>query len=698
MRPHGRALAHASMDRVRSETNPLIDFSGLPRFSEIRVEHVAAALDQLLVENRAQREGLLQQSNDRTWDNFVQPLEDMNERLARMWSPVSHLNAVNNTPALRQAYNDGLARISEYRTELAQDERVYKAYRQVAEQPGFAQLQPAQRKIVEHTLRDFRLSGAELAPAAKQRFKQVQMELARLSSRFQDNVLDATQAWELVLTEEAQLSGVPESALAMARQQAQRDGKQGFKFTLDAPSYLGIITFADDRQLRARMYEAYVTRASEQGPHAGCWDNSAIIIELLKLRREAARLLGFADYAQYSLQTKMVKTVEQALDFLRDLAARAKPVAERELAELRAFAHERYGVASLEAWDIPYYSEKLRQHRYDFSQEDLRPYFPVDQVIAGMFEVIARLYGLNIARRNGVDSWHEDVRFYEIREVTDDLRGCFYLDLYARQHKRGGAWMDECISRKRSATGIQVPVAYLNCNASPPLADRPALFNHDEVSTLFHEFGHGLHHMLTTVDYVGVAGINGVAWDAVELPSQFMENWCWQREALDLMARHYRSGERMPAQLFDKLMRARNFQSAMQMVRQIEFALFDMRLYSEYDPQGEKKGMQALLDEVRREVAVVIPPAYNRFQNTFSHIFSGGYAAGYYSYKWAEVLSADAFSKFEEKGIFDRGTGLAFLHDILEQGGTREPLELFVAFRGRAPKIDALLRHAGLTA
>ena len=685
------------MDRVTSETNPLLDFSRLPRFREIRAEHVEPALDQLLASNRAQRELLLEESNGHTWDNFVQPLEDMNERLARMWSSVSHLNSVNSTPALRQAYNDGRARISEYHTALAQDGRVYKAYQEIVQQPGFARLKPAQRKIIENALRDFRLSGAELAPAAKQRFKQIQMELARLSSRFQDNVLDATQAWELVVTKETELSGLPESALAMARQQAQRDGKQGFKFTLDAPSYLAIMTFADDRQLRADIYQAYFTRASDQGPHAGQWDNGAIIMQLLKLRHEAAGLLGFANYAQYSLQTKMVKTVPQVLDFLRNLAARARPFAVRELTELQAFVSEHHRSTLLEAWDIPYYSEKLRQHRYQFSQEDLRPYFPVDQVIAGMFEIVERLYGLRFAQRNDVDTWHEDVRFYEIRDVNDGLRGCFYLDLYARPHKRGGAWMEECISRKRLATGVQVPVAYLNCNAAPPLADRPALFTHSEVSTLFHEFGHGLHHMLTTVDYVGVAGINGVAWDAVELPSQFMENWCWQRDALDLMARHYRSGEHMPKPLFDKLMRAKNFQAAMQMVRQIEFALFDMRLYSEYDPQHEK-GLQTLLDEVRREVAVIIPPAYNRFQNSFTHIFSGGYAAGYYSYKWAEVLSADAFSEFEEKGVFDRNTGLAFLHNILEQGGTREPLELFVAFRGREPKVDALLRHTGLTA
>lgn len=683
------------MERTSNDTNPLLDQSGLPRFSEIRPEHVRPALEQVLAENRAARERLLEANAAYDWKDFVQPLEDMDERLARMWSPVAHLNAVKNSPALREAYNEGLPRISDYHTEVAQDERVYRAYKQIAAAPAYAELDPAQRKIIENALRDFRLSGAELAPAAKQRFREIQQRLATLGSRFTDNVLDATQGWELVLTDGRELAGLPESARAMARQVAERDGKSGWKFTLDGPSYLAFMSYADNRALRARMYEAYVTRASEQGPHAGRWDNGAIMVEILQLRREAARLLGFANYAEYSLQRKMVKRPERVIEFLRELAARAKPVAERELEALRAFAREHCAEEALEAWDIPYYSEKLRQQLYDFSQEDLRPYFPVDQVIDGMFAVVSRLYGLRIEQIRDVDTWDPDVRFYELRDAQGEVRGRFYLDLYARQHKRGGAWMDECISRKRTPAGVQVPVAYMVCNASPPIGDRPALFNHAEIITLFHEFGHGLHHLLTKVDYVGVAGINGVAWDAVELPSQFMENWCWQREALDLLARDYRSGEPMPQDLYTRLIRARDFQAGMQMVRQLEFGLFDMRLHSDYDPDGGMS-IQALLGEVRREVAVVIPPSYNLFQNSFSHIFAGGYAAGYYGYKWAEVLSADAFSKLEEQGIFDRETGQAFMRHILEQGGTREPMELFVAFRGREPDIEALLRHCGL--
>jgi oligopeptidase A len=678
-----------------SDVNPLLDHSGLPRFSKIHPEHVRPALEQVLTENRAARERLLEANATYDWPGFVQPLEDMDERLARMWSPVAHLNAVKNSPALREAYNEGLPRISDYHTEVAQDERVYRAYKKIAAAPTYAGLDPAQRKIIEYALRDFRLSGVELAPAAKQRFREIQQRLALLGSRFTDNVLDATQAWELVITDEAELAGLPESARAMARQLAERDGKPGWKFTLDGPSYLAFMTYADNRALRARMYEAYATRASEQGPHAGRWDNTAIMVEILQLRREAARLLGFATYAEYSLRRKMVKSPERVIEFLCELAARAKPVAERELEELRTFAREQHAQEALEAWDIPYYSEKLRQQLYDFSQEDLRPYFSVDQVLDGMFAVVSRLYGLHIEQKNGVDTWDPDVRFYELRDTQGEVRGRFFLDLYARQHKRGGAWMDECINRKRTPAGVQVPVAHIVCNASPPIDDRPALFNHAEIITLFHEFGHGLHHLLTKVDYVGVAGINGVAWDAVELPSQFMENWCWQREALDLLARDYRSGEPMPQDLYTKLIRARNFQAGMQMVRQLEFGLFDMRLHSDYDPDGDKI-IQALLDETRREVAVVIPPSYNRFQNSFNHIFAGGYAAGYYSYKWAEVLSADAFSKFEEQGIFDRETGQAFMRHILEQGGTREPMELFVAFRGREPDIKALLRHCGL--
>ncbi len=696
MRPRCHSLTQpAVVDKATAITNPLLDLSGLPRFSEIRPEHVKPALDEVLARNREERERLLARDDNDTWETLVQPLEDMGERLGRLWSPVAHLNAVRNNQALREAYNEGLPRIHEYRTEVGQDERIYRIYKQIAASHEFVHLKRSQQKIIENALRDFRLSGAQLDAQGKQRFKEIQQELARLASRFEEQVLDATEAWELVLTDEADLAGVPETARMLARQAAERIAKPGFKFTLDAPSYIAFMTYADRRALRRRMYEAYVTRASDQGPDAGRWDSSEIIVRTLRLRREAAQLLGYLNYAECSLQTKMVDSVDQVLSFLRDLGARARRAAQRELEGLRDFAQTHYGTKSLEAWDIPYYSEKLRQHRYHFSQEDLRPYFPADRVIAGMFEVVQRLFGLTIVQADGVDTWDPEVRFYEIRNDAGELRGQFYLDLYARAHKRGGAWMDECISRKRTAHGVQLPVAYLTCNSAPPAGDRPALFTHEEVITLFHEFGHGLHHMLTRVDFAGVAGINGVLWDAVELPSQIMENWCWRRETFDLIARHYKTGEPLPQELFEKLSGAKNFQTGMQMLRQLEFGLFDMRLHSDYDPDSAK-GVQSLLDEVRREVAVVIPPAYNRFQNAFSHIFAGGYAAGYYSYKWAEVLSADAFAKFEENGVFDRKTGLEFLHGILEQGGARDAMELFLDFRGRAPEIDALLRHNGL--
>jgi oligopeptidase A len=676
--------------------NPLLDFSGLARFSQIRAEHIGPALDYLLADNRSERERLFSHEQTAcTWDNLLQPLTDLDERLQRMWSPVSHLNAVCSSDAWRRAYNEGRPHISEYQTETQQDERIYRGLKEIAARSDFSRLQPAQQKIIENALRDFRLHGAELDVAGKQRFRNIQQELSRLGSRFADNVLDATDAWELVLSDERELAGLPEIARAMGREAAKRADKPGYRFTLEAPSYTSFMTFADRRELREHMYEAYVTRASDVGPHAGRWDNSEIIVEILRRRREAAHLLGFGNYADYALQTRMVKQVEQVLRFLRDLAARARSLAQRELDELQTFARELDGRDRLQAWDIAYYSEKLRQHRYQLSQEDLRPYFPVERVIDGMYEIVQRLYGITITRVDGVDLWHPDVRFYEIRDTDGELRGRFYMDLYARAHKRGGAWMDEYISRKRTPQGLQTPVAYITCNGSPPLPDRPALFTHQEVLTLLHEFGHGLHHLLTKVDYVGAAGINGVPWDAVELPSQFMENWGWQREALALMARHYLTGEQLPAALFAKLARTRTFQAGMQMVRQLEFALFDMRLHSEDDIDGAG-GVQHLIDEVRQEVAVVVPPAYNRFQDSFSHIFAGGYAGGYYSYKWAEVLSADAFAKFEQNGIFDRRTGLEFLRNILEPGGSRDPLELFIAFRGRPPEIDALLRQSGL--
>jgi oligopeptidase A len=677
--------------------NPLLDFSGLPRFRDIRPEHVKPALDSLLAENRRRREELLAQGGSYTWEKFAQPIEDMNERLSRMWSPVSHLNAVVNNEALRAVYNENVPRLSEYYTEMAQDERLYTAYKQIAAGVEYAQFSQAQKKIIENTLRDFRLAGVELPSDKKTRFKEIQKELATLSSKFSDNVLDATEAWELFITDEADLIGLPENARALAHQSAREKGKAGWRFTLEAPSYIAFMTYADRRELRRQMYEAFVTRASEVGPNAGKWDNGPFIQRILVLHAEVARLLGFANYAEYALQTRMAKRVPQVMDFLHDLGARAKPRARKDLEQLRAYVRNEHGVINLEVWDIPYYSEKLRQARYAISQEELRPYFPETRVVPGMFEVVRRLYGLDIREAQGIEVWHPDVRVYEIRDDVGNVRGRFYVDLYARANKRGGAWMDDCIPRKRTTAGVQVPVATLTCNFTPPLDGKPALLTHEEVETLFHEFGHGLHHLLTLVDYVGVAGINGVAWDAVELPSQFMENWCWEREALDLIAGHCETSAPLPEPMYEKMRAAKNFQSGMQCVRQLEFALFDMRLHTEFDPQGSKS-VPALLDEVRREIAVVVPPAFNRFQHSFSHIFAGGYAAGYYSYKWAEVLSADAFSKFEERGVFDRATGLEFLHNILEQGGAHEPMELFVRFRGREPKIDALLRHCGLAA
>jgi oligopeptidase A len=669
----------------------------LPSFSAIRPEHVGPALDHILTESRGQREQLLAQTSAHSWDSLAGPMEDVHERLQRVWSPVVHLNAVVNSESLRAAYNEGVPRVADYSTELAQDERLYAGYKSIAARADFARLSPAQQRVIKNSLRDFRLAGAELPPNDKERFREIQRELSSLASKFSENVLDATQAWELVLTAPEDLAGLPPSALAMAKQTADREGKQGYKFGLEGPFYIAFMTYADNRERRRQMYEAYATRASDQGPSAGRWDNSALIVRILKLRAEAARLLGFANYAEYALQTRMAKSVPQVLEFLNHLAAKARPPAMRDLGELEEYARSGDGVSRLEAWDVAYYSEKLRARRYAFSEEELRPYFPENRVISGMFEVVRRLYGVDISSIAGIETWHPDVRVYEIHDESGETRGRFYVDLYARANKRGGAWMDDCLSRRRHGDELQIPVAYLVCNFTPPLGDRPALFTHDEVNTLFHEFGHGLHHMMTKVDYPGVAGINGVAWDAVELPSQFMENWCWERAALDVVSGHHETGERLPETLFKKMHAAKNFQSGMQFVRQIEFSLFDMRLHSDFDPDAART-VQHVLDEVRAEVAVVLPPAFNRFQNSFSHVFAGGYAAGYYSYKWAEVLSADAFSKFEENGVFDSATGREFMHHILEQGGVYEPMELFVRFRGRKPSIEPLLRHSGLAA
>ncbi|HKK14285.1 MAG TPA: oligopeptidase A, partial [Gammaproteobacteria bacterium] len=626
-----------------------------------------------------------------------QPLEDMEDRINRAWSPVSHMNSVVNSEALREPYNACLPKLSDYATEMGQNEALYRAFRQIADGPEYARLDTAQRRIIDNALRDFRLSGVELDPAQRKRYKAIMQELSSLCARFEENLLDATNAWTRQVTDPGELAGLPDSARDLARQNAEQREVDGWVITLDFPSYYPVLAYAENRALRREVYTAHVTRASDEGPHGGRWDNTPVMERILALRHEAARLLGYANYAERSLATKMARSTDQVMGFLNDLARRSLPMARRDLDEVRAFARDEHGMAELEAWDIAYYSEKLRQHKYAISQEELKPYFPEARVLDGLFAVVQRLYGLTITPVEGVDAWHPDVRFYAIRDSDGGLRGQFYLDLYARSNKRGGAWMDECISRRRTARGVQTPVAYLTCNFSPPVGDKPALFTHDEVLTLFHEFGHGLHHMLTRVDYASVAGIGGVAWDAVELPSQFMENWCWEREALDLIAAHYESGERLPEALYERMQAARNFQSAMQMVRQLEFSIFDFRLHLEYDP--DKGGrIYDILREVRDQVAVMHPPSFNRFPHSFSHIFAGGYAAGYYSYKWAEVLSADAFSAFEESGIFDRDTGLRFLTSILEQGGSRDPMELFVEFRGREPTIDALLRHSGLAA
>ncbi len=556
---------------------------------------------------------------------------------------------------------------------------------------------PAQRKVIENELRDFRLSGIDLSDENKQRYREIMQKLSKLTSKFGENVLDATQAWSKLIDDEAALSGLPESAIALTKQQAENEGKQGYLLNLEFPSYYPVITYADDRELRREMYEAYVTRASDEGPNAGQWDNTPIMEEILALRHEVAQLLGFDNYAERSIATKMAASTDQVVEFLQELADRSLPVAKQELQQIREFAKTRHGQTELEAWDIAYYSEKLRQSEYNISQEELKPYFPAPQVINGMFDVVGKLYGIKIQPHEGIDRWHDDVQFFEIVDSNNAIRGQFYLDLFARANKRGGAWMDECISRKVRDGKTQTPVAYLTCNFTPPIGDDPALLTHGEVETLFHEFGHGLHHMLTKVDYTSVSGISGVAWDAVELPSQFMENWCWEREALDLFAAHYQSGEKIPDDLYQRMKAAKNFQSAMQMVRQLEFSLFDFRMHREYNPE-KGANVYELLDDVRKQVAVMQPPSFNRFPHSFSHIFAGGYAAGYYSYKWAEVLSADAFSAFEETHIFDKKTGQRFLQAILEQGGSREPMELFIDFRGREPTIDALLRHSGLAA
>lgn len=679
--------------------NPLLDFTDLPRFDLIQPEHVKPAITQLLADGRALVDRLTADSTPATWADFAGALSDGLEGFGRAWGVVGHLHSVNDVPAWREAYNEMLPEVSRFYTELGQNLKLFDKYRALKQSPEYATLSAERRKIVDNEIRDFRLGGAELPEDQKPRFQAIMEELSQLSAKFSENILDATNAFAEIVTDETLLAGLPDYAKDAAREAAEKAGVEGWKFTLHAPSYGPLMQYADNRELRARMYRAYATRAAEidNGYSKPEWDNGPIMKRLLELKAEDAAMLGFNNFAEVSLYTKMADTPAQVLDFLRDMAKKAKPFAEKDIAELKAFAKDELGLTDFQPWDAAYASEKLMQARYAFSEQEVKQYFTEPKVIAGLFQVIESLFTVKV-KEDKAPVWHEDVRFYRIETPAGDLVGQFYMDLYARETKRGGAWMDEARSRKRAADDIQKPIAYLNCNFARPVGGKPATFTHDEVITLFHETGHGLHHLLARGEELGVSGIHGVEWDAVELPSQFMENYCWEWDVLQGMTAHVETGEPLPRALYDKMLAAKNFQSGMMTVRQLEFSIFDMRLHYEFDPAGEKTVMD-VLDEVRREVAVLIPPEWHRFPNSFSHIFGGGYAAGYYSYKWAEVLSADCYAAFEEAGDpFDPVVGKRFLEEILSRGGERPALENFKAFRGRAPSPDALLRHSGMIA
>ena len=679
--------------------NPLLTEFDLPPFSKIKPEHVKPAVEKLVEECKQAIDKAVSEDVP-SWDNLVLAIDKVDDALSKAWSPVSHMNSVVSSDDLREAYESCLPLLTEYGTWVGQHKGLNEAYKKLANSAEFAQLSKAQKKVIENTLRDFKLSGVDLEAEKQKRYGEIQTRKSEISSTFSNNVLDATNAWQKVITDKAELAGLPDSAVAAAKQMAEMKELDGWLFTLDFPSYLPVMTYSDNQDLRQEMYTAFTTRASDQGPSAGEYDNSEIMNELLALRHEVANLLGFEHYAASSLATKMAENTEQVIGFLEQLADKSHPQAQQEVAELKQFVEKEFAVTELNPWDYAYYSEKLKQAKYSISDEELRPYFPEDRVLSGLFTTVNRLFGIQVQEREKgqVDVWHQDVRFFDIHDKDNNYRGSFYLDLYAREKKRGGAWMDDCRGKIRwSADQLQTPIAYLTCNFNQPVGDQPALFTHDEVITLFHEFGHGIHHMLTQVEEAAVSGINGVAWDAVELPSQFLENWCWEEEALAFISGHFETGEPLPKDMLDKMLAAKNFQSAMMMVRQLEFSLFDFRIHAEYNPEKGAQ-IQQTLDQVRDKVAVIKPPKTNRFQHSFGHIFAGGYAAGYYSYKWAEVLSADAFSKFEQDGIFNEETGKAFLNCILEQGGSAEPMELFKNFMGREPEIDALLRHSGIAA
>lgn len=666
----------------------------LPHFNNIEPATIPSMIKSLLDKHREQLKSLLTQSAY-SWENLMRPLEDMDDELSKIWSPIGHLHAVMETDALRQAYNDTLPHLTEYATEFSQNEALYNATASIANSADFKTLSAAQRKILEHDLRDFKLSGVNLSADKKKRVAELEQQLSQLTTKFSENVLDATHAYTYHTTSVDALAGLPEQALQLARDNAKHHNLEGYVITLDYPSYSTALKFLKDRELRKTLYEAYSTRASDLGPNAHTWDNTEVINGILNCRKELAELIGYKNYADYSLVPKMAKTSQEVLTFLQDLLTQSRPIAQAEYQELLSLAKKVDNITDLAAWDASYYSEKLQESKFQFTQEDLRPYFPIDKALQGMFSIVNKLYGITIQQEDGVETWHPDVRFFTIRDEKNELRGGLYTDLYARPHKRDGAWMDECVGRRVINHHIQQPIAFLTCNFMPPVSGKPALLTHDDVITLFHEFGHCLHHLLTKVDYASAAGINGVAWDAVEFPSQFMENYCWDKKSLALIAEHYETKQPLPDDLYQKMLAAKHFQTGLQMVRQLEFSIFDFRLHLEYDASAPHQ-VQKILDDVRNKTSVIPVPEFNRFQNSFAHIFAGGYAAGYYSYKWAEVLSSDAYEQFEEHGIYDRNTGKSFMENILEVGGSRDPMESFIAFRGRAPKVDALLRLSGI--